>query len=168
MVRHAVRAAQAAGVAEIIVVTGHMRAEIEAALAGLPVRCVANPDYAAGLSTSLKAGIAALSPAIDAAIVMLGDMPRIGPTHLRRLMAAFDPAAGRSIVVPTWQGKRGNPVVWGRAHFAAFRALEGDVGARHLLGEPDGQLVEVPMEDAAIQLDIDTPEALAALESDAP
>ena len=122
-----------------------------------------NDDFAAGLSTSLKAGIGALGEDVDGAVVCLGDMPRIAPAHIDRLIAAFNPVEGRSIVVPTWQGKRGNPVLWGRAHFQEFGALAGDVGARHLIGQHADELVEVAMEDAASQIDVDTPEALAAL-----
>ena len=168
MVRHAVEAARAAGLAEIVVVTGHMREEVEAALAGLPVRFVHNPRFAEGLSTSLKAGVAALSKAVDGAFVLLGDMPRIGPEHLRALAAAFDPAAGRGIVVPVRDGRRGNPVLWGRAFFAAFAGLEGDTGARHLIDQSPEAVAEVPMPDQASLVDVDTPEALAELAGAAP
>lgn len=163
MVRHAAEAALAAHVRELVVVTGHMAGEVAAALEGLPVRLIHNPDYAQGLSSSLKAGIGALGRKVDGAIVMLGDMPRIGAEHLTRLTAAFAPAQGKTIVVPTVDGKRGNPVLWGRAHFDAFRAIEGDVGARHLIGANEAALVEVAMPDGASLLDVDTPAALDAL-----
>lgn len=100
MLCHVVEAALAAGLADVVVVTGHMREQVEAALRGLPVRFVHNPDYREGLASSLKAGVAALSRDIDGAFIILGDMPRIRADHLRRLADAFDPAAGRSIVVP--------------------------------------------------------------------
>lgn len=163
MVRHAAEAALAAGVAELVVVVGHMREEIERALAGLAFRRVVNRDYASGLASSLKAGIEALGPEVDGAFVLLGDMPRIGAGHLQRLASAFDPAAGRAIVVPTRDGRRGNPVLWGRAFLKAFQGLEGDVGARHLIAAHPEAVVEVEMPDEASLLDIDTPEALAAL-----
>lgn len=163
MVRHVVEAAVGSGLREVVVVTGHQRAELEAAVAGLPVRLVHNPDYAQGLSTSLKRGLRALDPGLDGVLVCLGDMPRITADHLRRLIRAFNPVEGRGIVVPTHRGKRGNPVLWGRAFFQEMRELEGDVGAKHLLGEHAGELVEVELEDEAPLLDIDTPEALARL-----
>lgn len=163
MVRHAVEAALAAGIGEIVVVTGHMREDVEAALSGLPVRFVHNPRFADGLSTSLGAGVKALSREIDGAFVLLGDMPRIGPEHLRALAAAFEPAAGRGIVVPVRDGRRGNPVLWGRAFFAAFEGLEGDVGARGLIDRFPEAVAEVAMPDGASLLDVDTPEALATL-----
>ena len=163
MLRHAVEAATGAGVRETVVVTGHERERVEAALAGLPVRFVHNPDYAEGLSTSLKAGVGALGRKVDGALVLLGDMPRVTAEHLRRLIEAFDPTEGRGIVVPTHHGKRGNPVLWARAYFAAMRDLQGDVGAKHLIGEHEDEVAEVDLPDEATLLDVDTPEALQHL-----
>ncbi|MDW8124389.1 MAG: molybdopterin-binding/glycosyltransferase family 2 protein [Geminicoccaceae bacterium] len=163
MVRYAVEAALSAGLAEVVVVTGHMRERVEAALADLPVRFVYNPRYAEGLSSSLKAGVSALSREVDGAFVILADMPRIRAEHLRALARAFDPGAGRGIVVPVHGGRRGNPVLWGRAFFATFEALEGDTGARHLIDQYPEAVAEVEMPDAAVLLDVDTPQALLAL-----
>jgi molybdenum cofactor cytidylyltransferase len=148
----------------VVVVTGHERERVAAALAGLPVRLVHNPDHAeGGLSSSLKAGVGALGGGLDGALVCLGDMPKVTGAHLRRLVAAFDPASGRAIVVPTHRGRRGNPVLWSSAYFPAMRGLEGDVGARHLIAEHAAEVVEVGIDDDATLLDIDTPEALARL-----
>ncbi|MCA3575242.1 MAG: nucleotidyltransferase family protein, partial [Aestuariivirga sp.] len=137
--------------------------EIEAALAGLPVRFVHNPHFAAGLSTSLRAGVAALSPDTDAAVIALGDMPLVGPDAARRLIAAYNPAEHRSICVPVFGGERGNPVLWGRQHFEALKSLEGDKGARVLFDQHADDIVEVSMPDDAVLRDADTPEALAGL-----
>jgi molybdenum cofactor cytidylyltransferase len=166
LVAHAVDTARAADVVGIVVVTGHERGRVESALAGREVRLVHNPDFAEGLSTSLKAGLQALPADADGAIVCLGDMPRLKPTHLDRLIAAFNPVEGRTICVPTFRHKRGNPVLWGRRFFAEMQAVAGDVGARHLIGEHADQVAEVEMDDAAVLLDVDTPEALAALKAD--
>ncbi len=163
MIRHAVEAALEGGLREVVVVTGHERERVEEALAGLAVRFVHNPDYAQGLSASLKRGVRGLDPSLDGILVCLADMPRVTAGHLRRLIRAFNPVEGRSIVVPTHRGKRGNPVLWARAYFPAMRELEGDVGAKHLLGEHAGELVEVELEDEAPLVDIDTPEALSWL-----
>lgn len=165
MVAHAVDAALAAASAGVTVVTGHEAPAVQAALAGRDVRFVHNPRYDDGLSTSLAAGIAALPRDADAALVMLGDMPRITPRLLDRLIAAYSPDDGRAIVVPTANGKRGNPVLWDRRFFPAMQALAGDVGARHLIGENDALVAEVETGDRAVLLDIDTPESFADLES---
>jgi molybdenum cofactor cytidylyltransferase len=161
MVRRAVEAALAARLAPVLVVTGHMREQIAAALAGMPVRLVDNPDYAQGLASSLKAGVAALPEEVDAAVVLLGDMPKVTGRLIRALVEAYDPTAGRAVVVPTRHGKRGNPVLWDRRFFAAMRELAGDAGAKALIGQNEELLAEVEAGDDAPLTDIDTPEALA-------
>lgn len=147
----------------VIVVTGHQRERVERALAGLPVQLVHNPDFAEGLSTSLKAGIKAVPAEADGAIVTLGDMPQVSAKLIDRLIAAFDPERGALVVVPTLAGKRGNPVLWSRRFFADLMALDGDVGARHLIGAYQEAVTEVAVEDAAALTDVDTPEALIAV-----
>ena len=147
----------------IIAVLGNQADAVDAALGKLPVERVRNPDFAAGLSTSLKRGIAALPPELDGVIVCLGDMPLISGRHLDRLIAAFNPLEGRAIIVPTRRGKRGNPVLWSKRFFAQMTELAGDVGAKHLIGEHADLVAEVEMDDDAVLVDIDTPEALDAL-----
>ena len=166
LVRIAAEQALASRASRVIVVTGHERARVEAALQGLPVRLVHNPDYAQGLSTSLKAGLAALPPQVDGAIVCLGDMPQVSAALIDRLLAAFDPERGSLVVVPTIEGKRGNPVVWSRRFVPDLMALEGDVGARHLIAAYADVVAEVPVDDAAALLDVDTPEALLAVKAE--
>lgn len=162
MVRHVVEAALASRATPVLVVVGHQQHEVRQALRGLKVQFVSNPDHAQGLSTSLKAGIAALPPGAAGAIVCLGDMPRVSTSLLDRLIAAFAPVEGRAIVVPTWRGQRGNPVLWGSAFFDAMRELGGDVGARRLIARNPDSVVEIDAGDDGALVDIDTPEALAA------
>ena len=162
MLERALEAARASQAASLLVVTGHERARIEAAV---EAPTVYNPDYAEGLSTSLRAGIAALPEDIDGAVVLLGDMPFVSAAHIDRLIAAFNPLEGRSICVPTFNGKRGNPVLWGRELFADMRGISGDVGAKHLIGANGDLLVEVPMPDEGVLHDIDTPASLAKARS---
>jgi molybdenum cofactor cytidylyltransferase len=148
----------------VIAVLGKDADAVDAALGRLPVERVRNPDYAQGLSTSLKRGIAALPEDVDGVIVCLGDMPLVTGRHLERLIAAFNPLEGRAIVVPTRRGKRGNPVLWAKRFFPEMAELAGDVGAKHLIGEHAELVAEVEMDDDAILVDIDTPDALAAFE----
>ena len=101
LVRIAAEQALASRAKPVIVVTGHQREQVEAALAGLPVRFVHNPDFAEGLGTSLKAGIAAVPADADGAIVCLGDMPQVDAALIDQLIAAFDPERGALVVVPT-------------------------------------------------------------------
>jgi len=163
MVAHVARRLLASRARPIIAVLGNQADAVDAALAKLPVERVRNPEFADGLSTSLKRGIAALPSDLDGVIVCLGDMPLISGRHLDRLIAAFNPLEGRAIVVPTRRGKRGNPVLWSSRFFPEMAALAGDVGAKHLIGEHAELVTEVEMDDDAVLVDIDTPEALDAL-----
>jgi molybdenum cofactor cytidylyltransferase len=160
LVRIVAEAASASRAQPVIVVTGHQRDKVEVALRGLKVEFVHNPDFAQGLSTSVKAGIAAVPGDVDGAIVCLGDMPQVDAALIDRLAAAFDPARGALVVVPTIDGKRGNPVVWSRRFFHELAGLEGDVGARHLIARYPEAVVEVPVTDRAALVDVDTPDAL--------
>jgi len=167
MLARVVEAAKASQVEYLLAVTGHEADVVAAALASYDVPTVHNLDFADGLSTSLHAGVDALrntqSGNLDGVIVLLGDMPRIAPGHINRLIAAYNPVEGRAICVPTYQGKRGNPVLFGAQFFAEMTKVGGDSGAKHLIGEHEDELVEVPMEDDAIFLDVDTPDALTAI-----
>ena len=166
MVRRVVMTALSSGAAPVFVILGHDAHRVRAALRGCKVHFVDNPAYAEGMSTSLRQGLAALPADADGAVILLGDMPRIDQAAIDRLIAAFDPTEGRSICVPVWNGKRGNPVLWARRYFAEMAEIAGDVGARHLIGEYADQVAEVPMPDDATLVDIDTPEALNALRRD--
>ncbi len=166
LVRIAAEQALASRARPVIVVTGHQRERVEAALAGLDVTFVHNPDYAEGMSTSVKAGIAAVPAQADGAIVCLGDMPQVDVRLIDRLLAAFDPEKGALVVVPTMDGKRGNPVVWSRRFFPELAALGGDVGARHLIASYPEAVAEVPAAGRAALVDVDTPDALKELKAE--
>jgi molybdenum cofactor cytidylyltransferase len=144
----------------VIVVTGHQADQVEKALAGLTVKFVRNPDFAAGLASSVKAGIAAVPAAADGAVVCLGDMPLIDARLIDRLIEAFAPDRGNLIAVPVSDGRRGNPVLWSRRFFGELMTLDGDIGARHLIMRHGEAVAEVPVEGHGAFLDIDTPQAL--------
>jgi molybdenum cofactor cytidylyltransferase len=163
MVARVVDAVMASQAKPVVVVTGHDPDAVRSALAGRELTFVHNPQYAEGLSTSLRVGLAALPDDVDGVVVCLGDMPRVGAETLNRLIAAYNPVEGRAICVPTVNGKRGNPVLWDRRFFPEMQDLAGDVGARHLIGAHGDLVCEVAMEEAGVLIDIDTPEALKAL-----
>jgi molybdenum cofactor cytidylyltransferase len=163
MVAHVARRLLASRARPIVAVLGNQADEVEAALGKLPVEKIRNPEFAGGLSTSLKRGIAALPSDLDGALICLGDMPLVTGRHLDRLIAAFNPLEGRAIIVPTRRGKRGNPVLWSKRFFPEMAELAGDVGAKHLIGEHAELVGEIEMDDDAILVDIDTPEGLDAL-----
>jgi molybdenum cofactor cytidylyltransferase len=166
LVRIAAEEALASRARPVIVVTGHQHERVEQALAGLDVQRVHNPDFALGLSTSLKAGLAALPADVDGAIVCLGDMPQVRAALIDQLIAAFDPQRGALVVIPAINGERGNPVVWSRRFFPDLMAVEGDVGARHLIARYPEAVAEVPLSDRAALIDVDTPEALDSLKAE--
>jgi molybdenum cofactor cytidylyltransferase len=166
LVRIVVEEALASRAHPVIVVTGHQRERVEAVLAGLPIAFVHNPNFADGLGTSLKAGISALPADVDGVIICLGDMPQVDANLIDRLIGAFDPEGGALVVVPTIDGKRGNPVVWSRRFFADLMTVEGDVGARHLIGRYTEVVAEVPLTGTAALTDVDTPKALMAVRAE--
>lgn len=163
MITHVVDQVLAATVGPVFVVSGHRGEEIERALGSRAVTFVAAPDYALGLSASLKAGIRAVPEACEAALVCLGDMPLVTRAIIDHLLTAYGSARGRGIVVPTAGRKRGNPVIWGRRYFPEILELSGDAGARRLFARHEEEIVEVEVADDAVLRDVDTPEALAAL-----
>ena len=156
MIVHVVEAAMASDAAEVLVVTGHEQERVEAALARHEVNLVHNPHYEGGLSTSLYCALCTIRPEIEGVLVCLGDMPALSAHHLNRLLAGFDPVEGRAICVPTFRGKRGNPVLFAREFLAEMKEIQGDIGAKHLLGEHEERVCEIEMPDSAVILDIDS------------
>ncbi|MDP7601278.1 MAG: NTP transferase domain-containing protein, partial [Rhodospirillales bacterium] len=118
-----ITASQAEG---LMVVTGHEKDQVELALKNYATGFAHNPDFADGLSTSLKTGLRALPDNIDGAIVCLGDMPLVKAEHIDQLIRAFDPVEGRSICVPVHGRKRGNPVVWSKRFITEILSVTGD------------------------------------------
>jgi molybdenum cofactor cytidylyltransferase len=148
---------------QVIVVVGPDDAARRAALAGLDVRVVENPSAAEGMAASIRAGLAALDPGADAALIALADMPEIGPAHVDRLIAAFDPEEGRAIVrAASEDGGPGHPVLFGRRFFETLGRLRGDQGARAVLADHPELVETVRTPGRAAAVDLDTPEAWAA------
>ncbi len=160
LVRMVVEQALASQAKPVIVVTGHQAAEVEKALQGLDVRFARNPDFASGLASSVKTGIGAVPTEAAGAMICLGDMPLIDAKLLDKLIGAFSPERGSLIVVPTCDGRRGNPVLWSRRFFGELMSLSGDIGGRHLVDHHSEAVTEVPVDGDGAFLDIDTPQVL--------
>jgi molybdenum cofactor cytidylyltransferase len=162
LVRHVVEAAVGSSVRPVIVVTGYRAAEIAAALAGLPIQVVHNVSFADGMSTSLKAGFAALPREAKAAVILLGDMPLMTPGLIENLVSGWNMTGKPAALVPTFNGRRGNPVVVSRELEDAIEGLSADVGAGPILrGRSD--VLEWPIADRAILQDVDTMEDFGQL-----
>jgi molybdenum cofactor cytidylyltransferase len=154
-------------VRETIVVVGHEQERVRQALTGLPVRFVSNPAYRDGMLTSIQAGVRALAPTARGMMICLSDLPSLKPDDLNRLVAAFVAASeglpgapgNGAIVVPTYGGRRGNPVLFDiryRPEVLALRGLDG--GAKAVVQAHPGAVVEVPLVGDHVLQDIDTPE----------
>jgi len=152
-----VQAALSSEADEVIVVTGFEPGRIREALAGFPVRFADNPDHGSGLSTSVKAGIAALTDDTSGAVFLLGDMPRVTPSVIDRLIACFRRRAGSVICRPVFGDRAGNPVLWPRDLFAALQAVDGDKGGRDLLNIHGDRLCPIGVDTDGIFFDIDEP-----------
>jgi molybdenum cofactor cytidylyltransferase len=161
IVRHVAEAALASRAHPVLLVTGHAHAQVASALDGLMLERIHNRDPGAGLSASLKLAIGALPDTARGAVILLGDMPRIGPSLIDRLIDAFEAAPVEPLaVVPVRGGRRGNPALIGRGLFAAVRTLEGDKGARDLIAAARENILELTAGDLATEIDIDTREDL--------
>ncbi len=158
LVTHAVDAACAASVDEVVVVTGHEAEKVSATILGQaprPVQVVRAPDYAEGMALSLRAGIAALRSDIQAAVIFLGDMPDV-PHDIaaKGLKAVLD---GVPAAAPVFDGRRGHPVAFHAALFPLLRALSGDEGARSVFSDLGEAWVRIPCDDLGVLFDVDRP-----------
>jgi CTP:molybdopterin cytidylyltransferase MocA len=156
LIVRAVDAALASEARPVVVVLGSEADGVRAAIARHPVRTVLNPDWSAGLASSIRAGLADLlgaAPDLEAVLVAPCDQPALSPEVVRRL-AALHLATGR-IAAARYGGRNGAPAVFGRGRFAALGALTGDQGARALLnGDPEAvAALDLP----ELGFDLDTP-----------
>jgi molybdenum cofactor cytidylyltransferase len=158
MLRRVVRSVLAVDPAEVIVVTGYRAEDIKAALDGLPVRFVHNPAFAEGQPGSVVAGVRALTAFCHAVMIVLGDQPLLTPEVLGRLIGAYGTAPdGRSILVPTSGGERGNPVLFAARHIPEIQAGGMKVGCRRLIETYPDEVALIEMADDAFTQDCDTP-----------
>jgi len=160
---YAVDAAVASGLAPVVVVVSDARVETALRGAGGPAAFVRNEAPERGISSSLQAALRALEPddRVDGVVVGLADQPLVGADAYRRVAHAF--ADGARLAVAVYDGVRGNPVLIGREHWAEALALTGDEGARVLLRRHGAR--EVPCDGTGEPTDVDTPDALAAVEA---
>lgn len=157
-------ALRASDLREVVVVLG---AEADRVRRDVPLegtRVVLNPDYARGMSTSIRAGLRAASPEAEAYLIVLGDQPLVSPSTVHALVARQE-TTGARILVPTYAGVRGNPVLLDRSLSAEIESIRGDVGCRGIVASHEGEVVEVPVDDPGILVDADTPEDVRRIEA---
>ena len=163
LVRRTVRAAVTSRLLEVVVVLGHEARQVKAVLDGLDVRIVENPQFRNGQSTSVRAGLAAIDPRATAALFVPADQALLSSLLIDRLTEAHE-ASGKAIALPTFQGRRGAPVLFGRSLFGELEQLEGDTGGRALLPRFGDRIAEVAVEAPLELADVDTLEDLRRLE----
>lgn len=160
LLAHVVDRALASALHTVVVVTGFEGERIAGAVAGRPVIVVHNPRWVEGMSTSVQAGIRALPDDLEAALFIVADQPGLTPEIINALLRRYRETLA-PIVVPLYEGKRGNPTLFARRMFPELLQVEGDRGGRDLIERyrSSVEFVEVGVSEAA--LDIDTPEDYA-------
>ncbi|GAB5506473.1 MAG: molybdopterin-binding/glycosyltransferase family 2 protein [Rhizobiaceae bacterium] len=159
LVHRSARTLVEAGLRDAVAVLGHQGEEVGAAIADTGIRTVENAQFASGIASSLATGIRTLNEGVDAAIIVLADMPSVTAADIGKLIEAFRAHGGAAIVRATASGQRGNPVILPRSLFAEIEALQGDTGARHIIENSDLEVIDVEIGEAA-RVDVDTPDAL--------
>lgn len=159
VLRHLVDTFLAADLDEVLVVLGHQSHTVRAVLAGLPVTLVDNPDYRQGQMSSVHAGVSAITGACDAIIISLSDQPLLTVTDIDRLIEAFRSRERGAIVVPTYQGQRGNPILLDGGYRDRLVSGGHNLGCRKLIERNPHDVVTVAFEHDHVVVDMDTPEA---------
>ena len=145
-------------VGETVVVLGAHADDVRKQIRFERERVVFNPDFANGMSTSLQAGLREIKG--DAALIVLADQPFVRPETFDRIIAEYERSLPQ-VVIPTFDGRRGNPVLVDRSLFAEMMNIRGDIGCRAIFGEHANSIVKIAVEDRGVVTDIDTPMDLA-------
>jgi molybdenum cofactor cytidylyltransferase len=176
LIVHAIDTLLASEVGKIIVVLGHESERVLAILEGRlalgtetttrqRVRLVKNPKYSEGLSTSVRIGVEAVSPEAEAIMICLADQPLLEPADVNRLVAAYGAAkaANKSIVVPFFEGERGNPVILDASLRASILGIVGDVGCKGVIKRYPEKVYAIEMENDHVVRDVDDAQAYEIL-----
>jgi molybdenum cofactor cytidylyltransferase len=144
-------------VSETIVVLGYRDKEVRKTIAGKPVKIAINPDYPQGMSTSIIAGLQQIDKRARAVLIALGDQPFVDSQIINSLVEAFV-AHKRGMIVPIYQGRRGNPVIFAIRYKGELLNLKGDIGGREIIKRHPADVLEVAVNCEGVLLDIDTTE----------
>ncbi len=148
---------RSAGIADIIVVAGHRATELSEAVRPLGVRIAVNDDYRSGMFSSVRAGLKALPPDVSAFFLLPVDIPLVRPATIHRLSDHFK-AQDAQICYPTFRGERGHPPIISSELVEPILKWSGDGGLRAFLRRCEDRAVDVPVADAGILQDMDTPD----------
>jgi molybdenum cofactor cytidylyltransferase len=148
---------------EIVVVLGHSAQLIQERIAFGAAKSVINNSYLEGMASSIQNGLASIRPDAEGALIVLADQPFLKPQTIDLLIQEYR-RSKREIIIPTYNGFRGNPVLLDRSLFGELATLTGDMGCRALFGKHANAIVTLPVEDAGILVDLDTAEDVQRLE----
>lgn len=149
------------GFGEILVVTGREREKTTVIAEKYGAKAVFNPEYMSGMASSLVKGMGKVHEQASGILIALGDMPFIKAASIHELCRTFlQQKSKKTICIPTFEGKRGNPVVFGSTHKQEIMRLSGDVGAKSIVIQNTHHCIEIPLTDKGCLLDIDTYEDL--------
>lgn len=143
------------GVSEVIVVVGHKAEEVMRRIATRPIKIAVNPIYHQGMGTSIAAGLNLVDSRAQAVMLALGDQPFVDSQTINRLIEEFD-THDKGIAIPTYQGRRGHPIIFSIKYKAQLSGLKGDIGGREIIKEYPEDIFEVAVECEGINIDIDT------------
>ncbi|MBT3938731.1 MAG: nucleotidyltransferase family protein, partial [Pelagibacterales bacterium] len=144
-----------------VLVLGYQSDIIQEIIQNNNITTVINTDYKKGLSSSLQCGISALPDDCDAAIIILADMPNIDNQVINRMINSFNPSKNNSIIIPTFNGKKGNPILLARKFFPDILRVKGDKGAKDIIINNKKSILEIPQKNSSVLNDIDTKEDLS-------
>jgi CTP:molybdopterin cytidylyltransferase MocA len=162
LLTRAARAATESGASPLIVVLGAYAEEIRASTRLKGATIVMNETWEQGIANSIRAGLREVDASASGVLILGCDQPRLTAAHLRSLLSAFEARDAKSMVASVYAGIRGIPAVFPRGDFGCLKELEGDKGARTILGDTGGDVVEVKFEGG--EIDIDWPKDLAQLD----
>jgi CTP:molybdopterin cytidylyltransferase MocA len=149
------------GADEIIVVTGHRESDIRATLRGRAVRFAHNADYKSGMSASIKRGVEEISKQSEAILIALADQPQIGATLIRRLIEVWKKDRPL-ILVPTFNGRNGHPVIFDISLKDEILSIDPGEGLRRVLHAHKDEILRVEATDEVL-VDFDLPEDYSRL-----
>jgi molybdenum cofactor cytidylyltransferase len=156
---------QEAGLERIVVVLGHQAEDIQRQVKIEAAQVVINPDYRSGQTSSLQVGLRSLmAEELEAVLLCLVDHPAVAAETVRRIVATFQ-QSGAPVVIPTYQGRRGHPVLIARQVFGELLGLGCDAGADSVVRRYRPATQFVAVEDEGIVMDVDDPESYRRLTS---
>ncbi len=149
-------------VSETIVVLGYRDEEVRQTISGKPVKLAINPDYQQGMSASIIAGLKQINKRARAVLIALGDQPLVDSQTITSLVEAFI-ANNKGIIIPVYQGRRGNPVILAIKYKGELLNLKGDTGGREIIKRHPDDVLEVAVNCEGVLLDIDTMESYTSM-----